>query len=78
MKTETKAVELTVDLTLLLLKSVLVGNVPGTLFNLIKSLVILCDLTQTSDTNRCSNRKLRGTEEPASQALGRPAGEASL
>lgn len=67
LKTETKAVELTVDLTLQLLKSALVGNVPGTLFNLIISLVILCDLTQTTDTNRRSNRKLRkaeGVSEP--------------
>lgn len=62
LKTETKAVELTVDLTLLLLKSVLFGNIPGTLFSLIVSLVILCDLMQTIDTNRCSNRKLRAAE----------------
>lgn len=72
LKTETKAVELTVDLTLQLLKSVLVGNVPGTLFNLIISFVILCDLTQTTDTNRRSNRKLRGAEgvsEPGSREV---------
>lgn len=78
LKTETETVELTVDLTLLLLKSVLSGKVPGILFHLIVCLVILYDLTQTIDINGCSNRKLGAAEEASeSGSLSRYAGAAS-